>query len=102
MKQIGNKIYFNLDGEFTDFCIRPYAEIVRNGNSAPSVIGDYSDEYNQCLEQGKVFIIEDEDSEVYKRQCVSKRVPVLMDGVSIGRDTLVQLDVQNLEEFFDY
>ena len=43
------------------------------------------------------LISKDEDSIVFERQCVSKRVPV--EGTN--RTTLVQLDVDNLEEYWE-
>ena len=103
MEEIGDKIYFNSDNEFTDFCVRPYATVVYSKNGSPYIEGDYSDEYKRCLSQGKTFVIKDEDSVVYKRQCVCKRVLVKVEGFpSYRRDTLVQLPVQNLGAFFDF
>jgi hypothetical protein len=67
-------------------------------------VADYSDEYKQCIEQGKRFVIKDEDSVVFERKQVSKRVPVksLLPDVSIpDRTCNVQLEVQNLEPYFD-
>ena len=104
MEKIGDKIYFDSDDEFTDFCVKPYATVayLQNGSS-PYIKGDYSDEYKRCLKQGNTFVIKDEDSIVYKRQCVSKRVPVKVeDFPSYRRDTLVQLSVQNIEMYFDF
>ena len=100
MKIIDNKIYFESDAEFEDFCIVPYATIEQSESDNFYVKGDYSDMYKKCLAEGKTFVIEDEDSVVYKRKCVTKRVPVQIDGEPLGRDTLVQLDVENLEEWF--
>ena len=73
-------MFFESDEEFTDFCIAPYAEI----------------------KEGKTFIIKDEDSQVFKRQCVCKRVPIYNNGVRVTtrEDTLVQLSVKNLDEYF--
>lgn len=103
MEEIGDKIYFNSDNEFTDFCVRPYATVVYPQTGRPYIEVDYSDEYKRCLSQEKTFVIKDEDSVVYKRQCVCKRVLVKVEGFpSYRRDTLVQLPVQNLEEFFDF
>ncbi|MBR5036430.1 MAG: hypothetical protein IKX69_04510 [Prevotella sp.] len=95
------KMYFESDKEFTDFCVAPYAEIVRPENGSPYFEGRYSDEYLKCVKAGITFVVKDEDSQVYKHKCVSKRVPVRDEGVLLNRDTLVQLDVQNLEEYFD-
>ena len=103
MEEIGDKIYFNSDDEFTDFCVKPYATIVYSQNGCPYIEGDYSDEYKLCLSQGKTFIIKDEDSTVYERQFVSKRVPVKVDDFpSYKRETLVQLPVQNLKLYYEF
>ena len=97
MEESNNTIYFESDDEFTDFCVAPYVVVKQSEKGTYYVEGDYSDEYLDCIEQGKTFIIKDEDSVVFKRQCVSKRVPV--EGTS--RTTLVQLDIDNLEEYWE-
>lgn len=103
MEEIGNIFFFDSDDEFTDFCVKPYATVVYPQNGSPYIEGDYSDEYKQCIEEGKRFIIKDEDSKVYRRNCVCKRVPIkLEDFPSYHRDTLVQLDVDNLEDYSKY
>jgi hypothetical protein len=97
-----NIIFFESDDEFTDFCIAPYAVVKRSSDGTLFVEGQYSDMYKKYIEQGKTFIIKDENSQVYKRQCVSKRVPVKIDDFpSYDRLTLVQLPVQNLEPYFE-
>lgn len=93
--------YFVSDEEFEDFCIAPYAVSKQTDSGVWYVSGRYSEEYLECIEDGVKFIIRDGDSVVYKRQCVSKRVPVMYNGEPVGRDTLVQLKVQNLEPYFD-
>ena len=100
METINNKIYFESDAEFEDFCIVPYATIEQSESDNFYVEGHYSDMYKKCLAEGKTFVIKDEDSVVYKRKCVTKRVPVQIDGEPLGQDTLVHLDVENLEEWF--
>ena len=75
----------------------PYAVVKQSEKGTCYVEGEYSDEYLECIEQGQSFIIKDEDSVVFERQCVSKRVPV--EGTN--RATLVQLDVENLEEYWE-
>ena len=92
-----NTIYFDSDKEFEDFCIAPYADVKRSADGTLSVEGQYSDMYKKYIEEGKTFIIKDEDSRVYKHQCVSKRVSVQ----GTGRCATVQLPVQNLEEYFE-
>lgn len=97
-----NIFFFESDDEFTDFCIAPYAVVKRLSDGTPFVEGQYSDMYKKYIEQGKTFIIKDENSQVYKRQCVTKRVPVKIDDLpSYDRLTVVQLPVQNLEEYFE-
>jgi len=95
-------LFFESDEEFTDFCIAPYAEIKEGKNGTLYVAGDYSNEYKKCIEEGKTFIIKDEDSQVFKRQCVCKRVPIYNNGVRVTtrEDTPVQLSVKNLDEYF--
>lgn len=94
-------MYFSSDEEFADFCIAPYAVVKETSNGTLCVEGEYSKDYIECVEEGYSFIIRDEDSKVYDRQCVCKRVPVIHNGVNIGRDTLVQLSVQNLKPYFE-
>jgi hypothetical protein len=94
--------FFESDDEFTDFCIAPYAVVKRSSEGTLFVEGQYSDMYKKYIEQGKTFIIKDENSQVYKRQCVNKRVPVKIDDFpSYDRLTLVQLPVQNLKPYFE-
>lgn len=95
-------MYFESDEEFTDFCVAPYATIQRMSDGTLYVDGDYSDEYKDCIKKGTKFIIKDEDSEVCERQCVCKRVPIEIGGsLDYNRTTLVQLNIENLEPFFD-
>lgn len=97
MTEENNIVYFESDEEFTDFCVAHYAIVKRSADGTLSVEGQYSDMYKKYIEEGKTFIIKDEDSQVYKHQCVSKRVPVQ----STGRSATVQLPVQNLEQYFE-
>ena len=99
METIKNTIYFESDAEFEDFCIAPYATIEQDG--VPTFKGALSDEYKQCLAEGKTFVIMDEDSAVYKHQIASKNVPLMMNGRPIGDNRMVHLKVENLEQWFD-
>lgn len=99
METINNTIYFESDAEFEEFCIAPYATIVQD--KTPYIAGNHSDMYRQCLSEGKTFVIMDEDSVVYKRQCATKRVPVIVNGQPSGQERLVQVKVENLEPWFD-
>jgi len=97
METIDDTIYFESDDEFTDFCVAPYAVIKQSGKGGYYVAGEYSDEYLKCVEMGKNFVIKDEDSVVFERQCVTRRV-LVQDS---NRTTLVQLSVENLEEYWE-
>ena len=99
-EEIPNVMYFESDEEFTDFCVAPFAVVKRSENGTLYYEGEYSDEYKKCIKEGKTFIIKDENSQVYKRQCVTKRVPVLNDGIRTCRDAPIQLDVQGLQPYF--
>lgn len=95
-------IYFDSDAEFEDWAVAPYATIkyIENSN-IPYTSGDFSNEYKAAIEEGKRFVIKDEDSVVYERKCVCKRVPVKIEGFpTYNRDVLVQLRVDNLEPYF--
>ena len=97
-----NIFFFESDDEFTDFCIAPYAVVKRSSDGTLFVEGQYSDMYKKYIGQGKTFIIKDENSQVYKDQCVRKRVPVKIDDFPLyDRLPLVQLPVQNLEPYFE-
>ena len=98
METIDNIIYFESDEEFEDFCIAPYGVIVYiNNGTIPTWKGVYSDQYKDAIQKGMTFIIKDEESVVFERKCVSKRVPIQ----GTGRNALVQLSVQNLEQYFE-
>ena len=97
---INKTVFFESDAEFEDFSIAPYITMEQGATSVPN--GDYSDLYKQYLAEGKSFVIMDEDSIIYKKPVVCKRVPLKMDGSPIRRhDCLVQLRVKNLEPWFD-
>ena len=108
METKGNYLIFDTDNEFTDFCLAQDAAgiIVEDSKTGIMTVQfqqpwerNYSDMYLQCLEEGKTFVIKEKDSAVCRRGCVSKRVPVMHNGVPLqGRDTLIQLDVENVEE----
>ena len=95
-------IYFDSDAEFEDWAVAPYATIKYSENSnTPYTSGDFSNEYKAAIEEGKRFVIKDEDSVVCKRGCVCKRVPLKTEVSPLyKRDVLVQLSVDNLEPYF--
>ena len=93
-------IYFESDDEFTDFCVAPYAAIEQSEKGGYYYHGEFSALYKKAIEEGKRFVIKDENSQVYKRQCVCKRVLVpKIDGYVARKDVLVQLPVKNLDEW---
>lgn len=95
-------MYFESDNEFTDFCVAPYAVIKQSENGGYYYHGEYSDLYKKAVEEGKRFMIKDENSKVYKHQCVCKRVivPKSDDYFAPARkDVLVQLPIENLDEW---
>lgn len=94
-----NAIIFESDEEFEDFCVAPYAVIEQSEKGTRFIKGDFSEQYKKALEEGKAFVIKGGDSAVCRRKSVSKRVPVVIDGVS-NRMTLIQLDdVQNVMDY---
>ena len=93
-------IYFDSDAEFEDWAVAPYATIKYNSNRYYGS-GDFSNEYKAAIEEGKRFVIKDENSVVCKRGCVCKRVPLKIEASpTYNRDVLVQLSVDNLEPYF--
>lgn len=95
-------IYFESDDEFTDFCVAPYAVIKQSESGVYYYHGEYSDLYKKAIEEGKKFVIKDENSQVYKHQRVCKRVlvPKADDFAKrMRKDVLVQLHVENLDEW---
>ena len=96
-------IIFETDDEFADFCILPYTEMRQSEDGRHVVAnGNYTEEYKRCLEEGKIFVIKEDKSNVYWRHSVSKRVAVRENGVFRGRYFLVQLPVQNVMDWQDY
>ena len=96
-------IYFDSDAEFEDWAVAPYATIKYSEKSnTPYTSGDFSNEYKAAIEEGKRFVIKDEDSVVCERGCVCKRVPLKIEAFpTYNRDVLIQLSVDNLEPYFE-
>ena len=95
-------VYFESDDEFADFCVAPYAVIKQSESGVYYYHGEYSDLYKKAIEEGKKFVIKDENSQVYKHQRVCKRVlvPKADDFAKrMRKDVLVQLHVENLDEW---
>lgn len=104
-KYKSNILFFENDDEFADFCIAPYAIVKRSERGYLYYEGEFSEMYFKAIEEGKKFVIKDEDSKVYKRSSVSGRVFAKseLDGeVYISdRTCLVQLDL-DIDNFIDY
>ena len=104
-KYKSNILFFENDDEFADFCIAPYAIVKRSERGYLYYEGEFSEMYLKAIEEGKKFVIKDEDSKVYKRSSVSGRVFAKseLDGeVYISdRTCLVQLDL-DIDNFIDY
>ena len=98
-----DEIHFKSDDEFTDFCVAPYAVVKESPQGTLYYEGEYSQAYLDAIKEDKYFVIEDENSTVYKRKCVTKRVPVLVDGLPTDRLPVraVQLTVQNLRPYYE-
>ena len=94
-------LYFESDDEFADFCVAPYAEIVMLEDGTLTYRGNYSEMYLNSLQEDRSFVIKDKNSKVYKRRCVCKRVPIMMDGVVSDSMCLVQLKVRNMIDYFE-
>lgn len=96
------EIHFKSDEEFTDFCVAPYAMVKESSKGTLYYEGEYSQAYLNAIKEGKYFVIEDESSTVYKRKCVTKRVPVLVEGLPTSRLPVraVQLKVENLRPYY--
>ena len=98
-----DEIHFKSDDEFTDFCVAPYAMVKESPKGTLYYGGEYSQAYLNAIKEGKYFVIEDKNSTVYKRKCVTKRVPVLVEGLPTSRlpKRAVQLNVQNLRPYYE-
>lgn len=102
-----DEIHFKNDDEFAVFCVAPYAVVKESPQGTMYYEGEYSQAYIDAIKEGKYFVIEDENSLVFKRKCVTKRVPVLVENLPVSRCPIraVQLDVENLrpyvEDFID-
>lgn len=98
-------LHFKSDDEFADFCVAPFVTLSLGADGKPGIDGGrHSDEYLKAIAEGKKFMIEDEHSWVYAHNCVTIRRPILCkDGLSTPRkDSLVQLQVENLEDYGFY
>ena len=83
-----NKLFFKNDDEFYKFCVVPELIIVEpeSENDVYSTTWEFSNDYKKALEDGKIFVIKDEDSLIFKRGAVSYRT--------------ITKNVDNLEQYF--
>lgn len=95
MTGYGKVLLFDNDEEFEDFAVANYAYIEMDAPVRPRIMpGGYTEMYQKCVEEGVKFAFnEDYDSKIERRQCVSKRVPVVGENVRRGTTVTVQLPV---------
>lgn len=86
MLELDNIIYFDSDDDFYAFSVKPIAMICSNACDSLGYDFDFTDDYKNALTNNKRFCIKDENSKVYKHNCVSYK--------------LISKDVQNLEPYF--
>lgn len=89
MEKIGNYIFFESETEFVDFCFAPYA-VFKQG----TYVGQYSEEYIDCINKGMKFAINDRNCKAVKDHKVTKRVKI---NNTFRKDIPTQLKVQNVE-----
>lgn len=86
-----NIIYFNNDDDFYRFCVVPQLFPVEcvddNGNVSYYTDFDFTYEYKKALEDNMFFMIKDENSNIFKNQCVSYRT--------------ITKPVSNLKQYFN-
>ena len=99
MEAKDNILFFESDKEFEDFCIRPYADLISRGRRTIKTSCDYTDEYKQCLKEGKRFIIKAETTKFLGNHFATRCVPVRPEGDK-PEITQAVLPVENVE-FYD-
>ena len=87
--KLDNKMYFDSDDDFYQFCVEPYIIPVEytNDQGETKYYMDFnlSKSYQNAINQGKVFIIKDPNSQIFKHQAVSYRT--------------ITKPIQNLEQY---
>lgn len=87
-----NKMYFDSDDDFYKFCVDPIIipveYITDEGETKYSMDFNFTKSYQDAVNQGKIFIIKDPDSQIFKHQAVSYRT--------------ITKPIQNLEQYFGY
>jgi len=88
-----DKIFFDSDDEFYEFCVTPKLEVIEERDPSTGETTYYTDfkftqEYLNALSENKKFVIRDENSQITKRGFVSYRT--------------ITKPVENLEQYYDY
>ena len=86
MLELDNILYFDNDDDFFAFTVKPQVIICDNESGYSGYDIDFTDDYKNAVSNNKRFCIKDENSKVYKHNCVSYK--------------LMSKDVQNLEPYF--
>lgn len=86
MKIKDNIIYFNNDQEFYDACVCPNVKLHQSENNTFYFDIDFTAFYKNAVNSGKVFVIKDENSIIYKHRAVHLRS--------------VSAPVENLEPYY--
>lgn len=72
-----NEMRFSSDDEFYEFCVFPklipVKKVLKNGTEIYYTDFNFTDAYKNCVNNGTKFIIEDENSRIYKTGHVSYR-----------------------------
>ena len=86
-----NIMHFKNDDEFYNWCIVPEivlrSEYDEYGREYKVADFNLSEEYINAVDEGKRFMIDDENSQIYKHGCVSYRT--------------ISKPIQNLEQYFE-
>ena len=86
-----NIIHFKNDDEFYEWCVVPKIVLINEtdkfGNEYKVADFNLSEAYNDAINIGKYFMIEDENSQICKHGCVSYRT--------------ISKPIQNLETYFN-
>jgi len=70
-----NILFFDTDDDFYNFCVDPCIVPVKDtlpdGTENYYTTFNFTNDYNDAVAQGKTFIIKNENSQIFKRGCVS-------------------------------
>ena len=92
MLRVSQKMYFDTDDDFYKFCVVPVIvskeRTLPDGSIRKCMDFNMSYEYDNAVNNGKIFIIKYPNSQIYKRGAVSYRT--------------ITKPVSNLEEYFGY